>query len=94
MSEITVLGLGAMGSAIAKTLLENGRELTVWNRSNARVEDLAALGAHSAKNLQQAIEASPTILICIHGYDATRKMLDDPGIIPLLPGRTVSMMTR
>ena len=33
MSEVTVIGLGNMGSALARALLENGRAVTVWNRS-------------------------------------------------------------
>ena len=33
MSEVSVIGLGNMGSALARALLENGRQVTVWNRS-------------------------------------------------------------
>lgn len=93
MSEITLVGLGAMGSAIARTLLENGCELTVWNRTDARVKDLAALGARAADSLRQAVEASPRLLVCIHGYANTRSLLDDPEIVPLLSGRTVIQLS-
>ena len=78
-----------MGSAIARTLLENNREVTVWNRSEAKTKDLAEIGAEVADNLKQAIEASPRLLICIHGYENTRSLLDDPEITPLLSGRTI-----
>lgn len=93
MSELTMVGLGAMGSAIARTLIENKCDLTVWNRSSDKARDLAALGASSAESLKQAIEASPRIVVCIHGYAATRSMLDDPEIIPLLSGRTIIQMS-
>lgn len=33
MSDISVIGTGAMGSALARALLKAGREVTVWNRS-------------------------------------------------------------
>ncbi len=33
MSDISVIGLGAMGSALARTLLQNGYAVTVWNRT-------------------------------------------------------------
>jgi len=33
MSDVSVLGLGNMGSALARAFLENGRAVTVWNRS-------------------------------------------------------------
>jgi len=36
MSEVTVVGLGAMGAAIAGALLDAGRTVTVWNRTAAK----------------------------------------------------------
>ncbi len=48
---IAVLGLGAMGSAIAGRLLDAGHEVHVWNRTAARAEPLTARGA--------VLEASP-----------------------------------
>ena len=39
------LGLGIMGSAMAKNLLKAGFNVTVWNRSPEKCEELAALGA-------------------------------------------------
>ena len=32
MAKITVLGMGAMGSRMAISLLKAGHEVTVWNR--------------------------------------------------------------
>ena len=93
MSELTVIGLGAMGSAIARTLIDNQCDLTVWNRSPEKAKKIVELGASSAETLKQAIESSPRILFCIHGYEATRALLDDPDIISLLPGRTIIQMS-
>ncbi|MDH3635582.1 MAG: NAD(P)-binding domain-containing protein [Gammaproteobacteria bacterium] len=93
MSELTLVGLGAMGSAIARTLIDHRCDLTVWNRSADKTGDLAALGATVAESLKQAIEASPRIMVCIHGYAATRALLDDPEIVPLLSGCTVIQMS-
>ncbi|MGL5201294.1 MAG: NAD(P)-binding domain-containing protein, partial [Aeromonas veronii] len=33
MRHLSVIGLGAMGSALATTLLKAGHPVTVWNRS-------------------------------------------------------------
>jgi 3-hydroxyisobutyrate dehydrogenase-like beta-hydroxyacid dehydrogenase len=38
--EVSVIGLGAMGSAIARLLLESGARVTVWNRTEAKAEPL------------------------------------------------------
>lgn len=93
MSELTLVGLGAMGSSIARTLLDNHCNLTVWNRTDAKARDLAVRGATSAESLKQAIEASPRIMVCIHGYSNTRALLDDAEIIPLLSGRTLIQLS-
>lgn len=42
------LGLGIMGSAMAKNLIKAGFKVKVWNRSAAKCEELAALGAEVA----------------------------------------------
>ena len=33
MTDVSVIGLGDMGSALARTLLDSGYSVTVWNRS-------------------------------------------------------------
>ena len=45
MQTIGFLGLGIMGSAMAKNLLKAGFKVTVWNRSPQKCAELAALGA-------------------------------------------------
>ena len=93
MSEITIIGLGAMGMAIARRLIDQGCELTVWNRSVDKASALAQAGASVADSLPQAIAASPRILVCIHGYGSTRALLDEAEIIPLLSGRTLLQLS-
>lgn len=62
---IGVAGLGRMGAAIAKRLLETGHEVAVWNRSPEKAQPLAALGARVAESpaaLAGAAEAVITLL--------------------------------
>ena len=40
MSDVSVIGLGAMGSALARTLLRDGHRVTVWNRTSSKTESL------------------------------------------------------
>ncbi|MGD8841416.1 MAG: NAD(P)-binding domain-containing protein, partial [Gammaproteobacteria bacterium] len=40
MSNVSVVGLGMMGTALAKTLLEDGLEVTVWNRDPEKAKPL------------------------------------------------------
>jgi 3-hydroxyisobutyrate dehydrogenase len=63
--QIGVAGLGAMGSAIAARLLEAGHQVTVWNRTAAKIKPLADAGAKVAASpsaVAAATEAIITIL--------------------------------
>ena len=42
MTDISVIGLGDMGSALARTLLNNGYSVTVWNRSADKAGPITA----------------------------------------------------
>ena len=48
MSDVTVIGLGAMGSAIANEFLNAGHDVTVWNRGPEKTEPLRASGVQCA----------------------------------------------
>jgi len=89
MSDISVIGLGAMGSALAKVLVKAGHSVTVWNRSPERIGPIVALGAQSAPDLSDVIRASPRIIICIADYKATSMILDQPGVRSHLSDRTL-----
>ncbi|MEU5954844.1 NAD(P)-binding domain-containing protein [Streptomyces sp. NPDC047525] len=73
---VTVIGLGNMGSALAATLLENGHPTTVWNRSAAKAKPLVDRGAHLAATPEEAVAASPLILVCVLDHDALHTVLD------------------
>jgi 3-hydroxyisobutyrate dehydrogenase len=45
VSRVVVIGLGAMGSRIARRLLDAGNELVVWNRTPEKASELVAAGA-------------------------------------------------
>ncbi|MFJ9992034.1 NAD(P)-binding domain-containing protein [Pseudomonas putida] len=48
MSTIAVLGLGAMGTRMARQLIGAGHSLVVWNRTPDAAQALVALGATQA----------------------------------------------
>jgi 3-hydroxyisobutyrate dehydrogenase-like beta-hydroxyacid dehydrogenase len=49
------IGLGHMGSPMARQLVDAGYEVTVWSRTAAHVDDLAAYGATRADSPADAI---------------------------------------
>ncbi|MGL4466241.1 MAG: NAD(P)-dependent oxidoreductase, partial [Plesiomonas shigelloides] len=77
MRPISVIGLGAMGSALATTLLKAGHPVTVWNRSAAKATPLIALGAILAPSVSEAIAAGDITLICVDNYAVSQQLLDE-----------------
>ncbi|MCP4334478.1 MAG: NAD(P)-dependent oxidoreductase [Gammaproteobacteria bacterium] len=87
MTDISVIGLGVMGSALVKTLLNNGYTVTVWNRSAGKAEPLLAAGAKLAESVESAITASPATITCIASHDKTIELLQ--GLTGALEGKTI-----
>lgn len=93
MADILVLGLGLMGSALARTILKANHDLVVWNRSPDKMKPLVDDGAIPAPDLESAIKASPVVLICIDTYTTTRRILNSEGVADALSGRVVVQLT-
>lgn len=74
-ADVAVLGLGAMGAALATALLAAGRRTVVWNRTEARADELAAAGARRAGTPADAVRSSELVLVCVSDYDAVRAVL-------------------
>jgi 3-hydroxyisobutyrate dehydrogenase-like beta-hydroxyacid dehydrogenase len=65
--DVGFIGLGNMGAAIARNLLKAGHRLTVYNRTRAKAEALAAMGAHLAERVADACRGD--IVITMLGDD-------------------------
>lgn len=87
MSEVSVIGLGPMGAAMARTLLTAGHRVSVWNRTVSRAEDLLAAGARKANTPADAVKASPLVVVCLNNYSTTTHLFE--GEQANLSGRTV-----
>ncbi len=69
---LTVLGLGDMGSALARSWLAAGYAVTVWNRSARPVPAGASVAATAA----EAISSNPLIVVCLLDDASVRATLD------------------
>jgi 3-hydroxyisobutyrate dehydrogenase-like beta-hydroxyacid dehydrogenase len=76
MANISILGLGAMGQALAARFLEQGHTVTVWNRTPGKAASLVARGARAAKAAADAIAASDVAVICVLDYAAAGSIID------------------
>ncbi|WP_454684832.1 NAD(P)-dependent oxidoreductase [Ancylobacter moscoviensis] len=87
-SSVSLLGLGSMGSALARALIAAGIRPTLWNRSPARGAPFAS-SANLADSIVDAVERSDLVISCLINYAATRSSLDRPEVIEALKGKTL-----
>jgi 3-hydroxyisobutyrate dehydrogenase-like beta-hydroxyacid dehydrogenase len=64
-SRIGFLGLGTMGAAMARRLVQAGYEVTVYNRTPERSAPFRALGARIATTPAEVAESSDYVLSCL-----------------------------
>lgn len=79
LESVTVIGLGAMGAALARAFLAAGHPTTVWNRTPGRADDLAGKGALVAETPADAIAASALTVLCLLDRPAVDSVLDAAG---------------
>ena len=89
------IGLGAMGSPIAANLLAAGHDVTVFNRTRAKADALAAQGAHVAASVSDAA-CIPVVMTMLADDAAAESIcLGARGLLESLPlgGVHVSLST-
>ncbi|WP_370421356.1 NAD(P)-dependent oxidoreductase [Streptomyces sp. QH1-20] len=89
--QVSVLGLGAMGSALAGALVKAGYATTVWNRSPGKADDLVAQGAQAAATAGDAVRASGVVIACLLDHASVHEVLDP--LTHELAGRTLINVT-
>jgi 3-hydroxyisobutyrate dehydrogenase-like beta-hydroxyacid dehydrogenase len=84
--KIAFIGLGNMGSHMARHLLRAGHDITVWNRTLSKADELRAKGAKVGKSAGQAVkdaEAVVTMLADDHAVESA--VLHSGGVLDHLP---------
>ncbi|MFD0199972.1 MULTISPECIES: NAD(P)-dependent oxidoreductase [Saccharothrix] len=90
-TKVTVLGLGAMGAALAAALVRAGHPTTVWNRSPGKADALVELGATAADSAADAVTAADVVVACLLDAASVHQVLDP--VADLLTGRTLVNVT-
>lgn len=70
--DITVLGIGRMGSALAVRLLGGGHHVTVWNRSKGKADQAVSAGAREAASVTDAVRDAEVVITMLANDDAVR----------------------
>jgi 3-hydroxyisobutyrate dehydrogenase len=90
------LGTGRMGAAMAGRLARAGVQLTVWNRTRAKAEPLAELGAVVADRLDQLAECDVVFTMVSASKDLEAVLTGEGGLLTVAgraPGVIVDTST-
>jgi 3-hydroxyisobutyrate dehydrogenase/2-hydroxy-3-oxopropionate reductase len=76
VSVVAVVGLGAMGSRVARRLLDAGHELYVWNRTAERAAPLVEAGAVAVATPAEAAARAEAVLTMVADPAALRDVTE------------------
>ena len=78
MAELGYVGLGVMGSAVARRLLDAGHDVTVWNRTREKAEPLLEAGARWGETPREVAERSEIVFTMVTNTAAVRAVTEGP----------------
>ncbi|MEZ5672580.1 MAG: NAD(P)-dependent oxidoreductase [Thiotrichaceae bacterium] len=90
--KIALLGTGLLGAEIAKRLLQQKIDITVWNRTPEKTLALAAQGMKIANTPQQAIATTDATILMLADAPAVREVLFSEATCNALTGKTMIQM--
>lgn len=84
--KIAFIGLGSMGSGIARNIAKAGHQLTVYNRTRRRAEALQSAGVTVADNPRDAVKDAEVVITMLADDPAVENIvLSKDGILQALP---------
>jgi 3-hydroxyisobutyrate dehydrogenase-like beta-hydroxyacid dehydrogenase len=87
------IGLGLMGSGVARNILEAGHDLVVWNRSPGKTSSFAAAGAAVAPSIEAACEGREVVATMVANDQALVEVVEaDGGIRGALEGGAIHLV--
>lgn len=80
--QVGFIGLGNVGSKLARSLLRNGVDLAVLDLSEAAIEPLVEAGARRGADPRSMTESCEVVITCLPNPTASRQVLEgDAGIL-------------
>ena len=78
MTQVAVVGLGAMGGRFARRFLDAGHEVIVWNRTPEKADELVELGAVRAESPADAARRAEVVITVVADPAALRAVTEGP----------------
>lgn len=87
---IAVLGMGRMGQALAGRLLDQGHQVTIWNRSAGKAPALVERGATEPGSIHGALDGAELVISSLANDQAVRDVAwGDQGVRSSIPAGCV-----
>ena len=86
---VAVLGIGIMGSAMARNLVSAGLRTTIWDRSSTATAPLAGAGALVAASPAEAVRDAQVVITMLPTADVVTSVIFDGGVAGALPAGAV-----
>ncbi|MCP4319304.1 MAG: NAD(P)-dependent oxidoreductase [Hyphomicrobiales bacterium] len=94
MKRVGVIGLGDMGSGLAKNLLKNGFSVTGFDLSQSRMDDFVAMGGTAAGSPGDVGAISDAVFVMVmNGNQAKDVILGEGGLTSTLAKGSVVLLT-
>lgn len=92
MTAVAVVGLGAMGSRMARRLLVAGHDVIVWNRTSEKMAELAELGAMPAESPADAAHRADAVITTVSDPTALIAVTDGPTGLAATSGGSLTVI--
>jgi 3-hydroxyisobutyrate dehydrogenase len=82
--KVTMLGAGAMGSAMAERLSETGHSVIIWDRNPSRASDASGVGVTAAADAALAVADASVVITMVTNGEAVHAIAEQmlPGMRP------------
>ena len=87
--KIGFIGLGRMGLPMSYNLLRAGYDITVHNRSQEKVRQIADAGATAAASASEVVASCDIVLACLPDVETCERVLLDEALPKARPGQII-----
>jgi 3-hydroxyisobutyrate dehydrogenase-like beta-hydroxyacid dehydrogenase len=77
VTDVSVIGIGAMGSALVEALAASGVEVTAWNRTRDKAEAASGPRVRLADSVAKALRSSPLAVLSVSDQELARTLVEE-----------------
>lgn len=92
-SSVTIIGIGLMGAALARTIANAGFSITLWNRDPAKAQALQGENIQHAESILAAVKSSDIVIVCVRDYSVSDELLRTVSIEKALAGKVILQLS-